>query len=171
MRHRHLELRPGITAEDLPSAAIVDILERGDLADWKPIAEAIAWDPQGKTAEKVMRLIDVYPMYGTSALWRAWCDRCRARAEGALRPPLAEDLPMLRRGVGLTQAELARRVGISQSDLSKLERRRDVRLSTLRAYLAALGGRLRLVFERDGKKADIRIRGWPESGDAPEPLE
>ena len=162
MRHRHLDLRPGIPAEDLPSAAIVDILERGDLADWKPLAEAIARDPQGKAAEKVMRLIDVYPMFGTSVLWRAWSDRCRARAEGALRPTPAEDLPTLRRGLGFTQVELAGRVGMSQSDLSKLERRRDVRFSTLRAYAAALGGRLRLVFERDGKQTEIRLRNEGE---------
>lgn len=157
MRHRYLEIQPGVTVEDLPSAAIVDILERGDLADWKPIAETIARNPKGEVAERVMRLIDAYPMFGTSALWRAWIDRSRARAEGALQPPPAADLPMLRRSMGLTQVELARRVGISQSDLSKLERRRDVRISTLRAYLAALGGRLRLVFERDGKETDIRI--------------
>jgi len=33
-------------------------------------------------------------------------------------------------------------MGMSQSDLSKFERRSDVRLSTLRAYIAALGGDL-----------------------------
>jgi len=158
VKHRHLEFQPGTSFEDHPSAALVDILERGDLADWKPIAEAMARDPQGKVAKKVMRLIDVYPMYGTSTLWREWCDRCRARVEGPLHPPPEEDLSKLRRGLGLTQVELARRVGISQSDLSKLERRGDVRVSTLRAYAEALRGRLRLVFERDGKMTGIRLR-------------
>jgi len=156
MRHRHLEIRSGTPAEELPPAAIVDILARGDLADWKPIAEAIDLDPQGKLADMVMRLVDVYPMYGTSALWRAWIDRTRARAEGARRP--VNDLPALRRGLGFTQVKLADRVGMSQSDLSKLERRRDVRLSTLRAYAVALGGRLRLVFDIGGKQTEIRLR-------------
>jgi DNA-binding XRE family transcriptional regulator len=156
MRHRHLEIRSGTPAEELPPAAIVDILARGDLADWKPIAEAIDLDPQGKLADMVMRLVDVYPMYGTSALWRAWIDRTRARAEGARRP--VNDLPALRRGLGFTQVKLADRVGMSQSDLSKLERRRDVRLSTLRAYAVALGGRLRMVFDIGGKQTEIRLR-------------
>ena len=46
------------------------------------------------------------------------------------------------RAHGLTQVELARRMRISQSDLSKLERRSDVRLSTLHAYAEALGGKI-----------------------------
>ena len=162
MRHRHLEIPPGTPAEELPSAAIADLLERGDLADWKQIAGAIARDPNGELAERVMRLVDAYPMYGTSALWRAWIDRARARSEGALRPPLPEELSALRRRLGLTQAELAGRIGMSQSDLSKLERRRDVRLSTLKALAMALGGRLRILFDRDGKQTEVCL---PNEGD------
>jgi DNA-binding Xre family transcriptional regulator len=158
MIHRHLEFRSDIPAEELPPAAIVDILKGGDLADWKPIAAAIARDPKGELAENVNRLVDAYPMYGTSPLWRAWIDRCRARAEGGRRPSQVAGLPTLRRGLGFTQVELAGRVGMSQSDLSKLERRRDVRLSTLRAYAAALGGRLRCMFEFDGNQVEIRFR-------------
>ena len=157
MKHRHLELRPGIPPEDLPSVAVADILERGDLADWKPLAEAIARDPWGKLAKSLSRLVDAYPMYGTSALWRAWTDRCRARIEGALYPAQPEDLAGLRRRLGATQVELADRIGMSQSDLSKLERRHDVRVSTLRVYAESLGGRLRLVFERETEKTEIRL--------------
>jgi hypothetical protein len=79
--HRHLDYPRDTPAEALPRAAIVDILERGDLADWQPIATAIANDPTGPFAEDVLRLIETFPMYGTSALWRAWIDRRRARAE------------------------------------------------------------------------------------------
>lgn len=155
MKYRHLEVQPDVPIEDLPAAAIVDILERGDLADWKPVAEAIARDPKGQLAEKVMHLVDAYPMYGTSALWRAWIDRFRARFEGPWPSIPVENLAILRRRLGLTQSELAGRIGISQSDLSKLERRRDLRLSTLRTYAAALGCRLQIVFERDGKLVEI----------------
>lgn len=83
MNHRHLEVAPGTPPEAQPLAAIVDILQRGDLDDWRPIARAIRRDPMGEFADKVLRLVDAYPMYGTSSLWRSWIHRCRARAEGS----------------------------------------------------------------------------------------
>ncbi len=143
-----------MAAEALPAAALVDILEQGDLDDWQPIAAAVARDPGGALAEKVMRLVDAYPAYGTSPLWRAWIDRCRARTR-----PRPARLAALRQRAGLTQAELASRLSMSQSDLSKLERRRDVRLSTLRAYAAALGGRVRVVVEIGGAAWEVRLDG------------
>lgn len=158
MIHRHMEVAPGTAAEDLPAAAIVDILERGDLDDWRPIAAAVARHPNGGFAQKVARLADAYPVYGTSSLWRAWIGRCRARVEGGRRPR-AIGLATLRGRKGLTQADLAGRLGMSQSDLSKLEHRRDVRVSTLRAYLQALGGTVRILFEAGGELFDVRLAG------------
>jgi transcriptional regulator with XRE-family HTH domain len=58
----------------------------------------------------------------------------------------------LREAAGLTQEELAQRVAITQSQLSKLERREDHRISTVRRYVAALGGELEIVAVVDGKR-------------------
>ncbi len=160
MIHRHLSVRHGVPAEGMPSAAVIDILERGDLHDWRPIAAAIAHDPNGEFAERVMHLLDAHPLYGTSPLWRSWIDRCRARAEGSWRQRPSVGLAALRVELGLTQVQLAGRRRMSQSDLSKLERRGDVRLSTLRAHVKALGGRLRVLFVSDRREVEIRM---PES--------
>lgn len=65
---------------------------------------------------------------------------------------LEMDLRALREAAGLTQEELAQRVAVTQSQLSKLERREDYRLSTLRRYVAALGGQLEIVAVVDGKR-------------------
>ncbi len=157
MKHRHLQYPSSTPAEELPTAAIVDALERGDLDAWQPIAAAVARAPHGAFAEKVLRLLDAYPMYGTSPLWRAWIDRCRARAEGSLLPCRQVPLAELRRSLGLSQVELAQRMEMSQSDLSKFERRQDVRLSTLRAYANGLGGRLQILFVRNHEQAEVRI--------------
>ncbi len=53
--------------------------------------------------------------------------------DNAVEQELLEmDLRALREAAGLTQEELAQRVAITQSQLSKLERREDHRISTVR---------------------------------------
>ena len=69
-----------------------------------------------------------------------------AKIDSEVEKELLEmDLRTLRQAVGLTQAELADRVAVTQSQLSKLERREDHRISTLRRYVAGLGGKLEIV--------------------------
>lgn len=53
-------------------------------------------------------------------------------------------LDELRRLVGVTQEELASRLGTNQPSVSKLERRDDVYVSSLRQVVAALGGTLEI---------------------------
>ena len=55
-------------------------------------------------------------------------------------------------------------MGISQSDLSKLERRRDLLLSTLRSYAQALRGGIRVLFVSADSSAAIRTGGTAGSG-------
>lgn len=138
MIHRHLEHPADVPILKRGLAALDDMLDRGDLADWRPVARGIAADPWGPVARDVLHLCAAHPMYGTSWLWPAFVASCRAR------PPTAS-LGAIRAGTGLSQAELGRRMGMNQSEVSKLERRADVRLSTLRAAIAALGGRMRII--------------------------
>lgn len=51
----------------------------------------------------------------------------------------------LRRARELTQAELAGELGKGQAAVSRMERRADVYVSTLRRYVEALGGTLEIV--------------------------
>ncbi len=60
-------------------------------------------------------------------------------------------LQELRKELGKSQAEVARKLGISQPSVAQMEKRKDWMLSTLAAYVEALGGRLRLVVELPGK--------------------
>ncbi|HEX6221191.1 MAG TPA: helix-turn-helix domain-containing protein [Acidimicrobiia bacterium] len=66
----------------------------------------------------------------------------------------------LRRVLDRSQTDLAAELGISQSAISQLERGEDLKLSTLRNYLAHLGARLELlaVFEDDGEEYAVPVR-------------
>jgi transcriptional regulator with XRE-family HTH domain len=57
------------------------------------------------------------------------------------------DLAGLRRMAGVTQVELADALGTSQGQISRLEKQRDMLLSTLASYLRALGVDAKIVVE------------------------
>ncbi len=64
----------------------------------------------------------------------------------------------LRRARTLTQKHLAKKLGIGQESVSRLESRSDMMLSTLRNYVEAMGGKLNLVAEFPGRPP-ITLRG------------
>jgi DNA-binding XRE family transcriptional regulator len=82
----------------------------------------------------------------------------REAAVGRLRDEVIEEVTLrqLRDLLGLTQVDLAARMQASQAQLSAIERRDDRLISTMRKYVEALGGKLRLqaVFE-GGKVLEI----------------
>jgi len=53
-------------------------------------------------------------------------------------------LEELRRARQMTQAKLAEALGVNQGEVSKIEHRTDLYLSTLAEYVKALGGRLEI---------------------------
>lgn len=83
--------------------------------------------------------------------WRELRERMpadrRERNEEMARRLAAEvdTLNELRDALGLTQEEVARRLGIGQPGVSKLERRSGVTLSSLYDYVRALGGELEVT--------------------------
>ena len=90
--------------------------------------------------------------------------KSRARAEARTKDMIADMLlTEVRQLVGLTQKDLAKKLGIKQPTLSKLESQNDMYLSTLRRLVEALGGKLELVVHLP--TGDIRIQplGAPAS--------
>ena len=65
-----------------------------------------------------------------------------ARAEAML---LELELQALRKRRQVTQVDLAKAMQVEQAAVSKLEHRDDMYVSTLRSYVQALGGELKLV--------------------------
>lgn len=62
---------------------------------------------------------------------------------------IAEELTLreLRRLRKLTQARLSKKLKIGQEGVSRIEKRTDLYLSTLRGYVEAVGGKLSLMVE------------------------
>lgn len=60
---------------------------------------------------------------------------------------IAEEMTLrdLRKALDLTQMRVAETLGIGQDNVSRLEKRSDLLLSTLRDYVEAMGGSLELV--------------------------
>ncbi len=59
----------------------------------------------------------------------------------------------LRKAHALTQERMAEALHISQDGVSRIEKRSDFLLSTLRSYIEAMGGKLRLVVEFPDRKS------------------
>lgn len=81
---------------------------------------------------------------------------------------IAEEMTLrqLRKAHGRTQKKLASALKISQDGVSRLEKRSDLLLSTLRSYVEAMGGKLTLVAEFPGSKP-VAVTGFDEITEAP----
>lgn len=87
------------------------------------------------------------------------------QAEAAARTAaLLREMPLheLRQARQLSQVELASTLETSQSSISKLERRVDVYVSTLRRYIESMGGELDIIARfPDGS---VRINQFEDLG-------
>jgi DNA-binding XRE family transcriptional regulator len=73
----------------------------------------------------------------------------RAKVEARAAELIAEEMSLrdLRQAHELTQERMSEVLGIGQEGISRLEKRTDLLLSTLRSYIKAMGGELRLIAE------------------------
>jgi transcriptional regulator with XRE-family HTH domain len=82
----------------------------------------------------------------------------RARADAMIAEmALAE----LRKALEVSQEDLAKVLGVTQANVSKTETRSDPHLSTIAAYIEALGGELELLARfpnRPAGKAVVRLK-------------
>ena len=70
----------------------------------------------------------------------------------------AMGLASLRQAAELTQVELARRMGVTQAAISRMEQPHDLLLSTLNSYLQAIGGSARMIVSfADGHEATLNL--------------
>jgi len=94
-----------------------------------------------------------------SDLTKNWSPARRAKvaAEARALKQEAATLEQLRVALGVSQEELARLLDVQQPAISKLERRNDMRLSTLRELVEALGGELTLAAKFPDRTVELAI--------------
>ena len=87
----------------------------------------------------------------------------RQRIDEMKRELLAEmPLHELRRALELTQRDLARLLNVNQPAVSKIEQRNDVYISSLRSYIEAAGGKLKIIAEFP--EGEVAITNFSEVG-------
>ncbi|MEZ5576606.1 MAG: XRE family transcriptional regulator [Candidatus Competibacteraceae bacterium] len=104
-----------------------------------------------------------------SALVAKMSPESRARSDALYRQLRAEmPLQELRRALDLTQQQVAASLGINQVAISKMEGQTDMYVSTLRRFVEAMGGELRIVARFPEGNVEIsQFKREPE----PEPTE
>lgn len=92
----------------------------------------------------------------------------RKKVEMRAAKLIAEEMTLreLRKARKLTQVRLARRLGITQDGVSRLEKRSDLLLSTLRETVEAMGGNLSLVAQLPDR-APVVLAGITEDETRP----
>ncbi len=73
----------------------------------------------------------------------------RKKVEQRARALIAEEMSLqdLRKARKQTQVRVAKKLGINQENVSRIEKRSDLLISTLSSYVEAMGGKLSLVAE------------------------
>jgi predicted XRE-type DNA-binding protein len=71
-------------------------------------------------------------------------------------------LKEVRKGRKISQNEVAEALGIGQMQISRLERRKDPRLSTIQRTVAALGGKLTLIATFPDQEPVVLVSGAEE---------
>ena len=73
----------------------------------------------------------------------------RKKVEERAKALIAEEMSLrdLRKARKQTQTRIAQQLGINQENVSRIEKRSDLLLSTLSGYVEAMGGKLSLVVE------------------------
>lgn len=78
----------------------------------------------------------------------------RRKIEKRAAALIAEEMTLqeLRRARAMTQVRLAKNLGVAQKQVSEIEKRTDMHISTLRRSIEAMGGKLSLVAEFPDRK-------------------
>ena len=115
---RNVDASPTDDVSTWPYEALVTVIDRGLVCDWKPIFDEMRRSPWGRVARRVEKYLSYREPDGVSTLFALAIGRPRIDAENADRAAVAARVRDAVAGSGLTDGEFARLVGTSASRLS-----------------------------------------------------
>lgn len=99
------------------------------------------------------------------SFWNSFSESDREKIDARYNELKEEYLTLqnLRKAHDLTQERMAEILGVRQENISRLEKRSDMMLSTLRSYIQAMGGDLKLMVEFPNSKS-VALSGFSGLG-------
>ena len=92
--------------------------------------------------------------------WSVIKARSKPETRARIKAEASDDLHLsqLRKARGLTQETMAELLGVSQAEVSKMERRTELYVGTLRKFIEAMNGELVIAARfADGVEVPIRL--------------
>lgn len=115
---RNVDASPTDDVRTWPYEALVIVMDRGLVSDWKPVFAEIRRSPWGRVARRVERYLSYREPDQVSRLFSLAIDRARDDAERADRREAAARVREAVARSGLTSARFAEMVGTSAPRLS-----------------------------------------------------
>lgn len=128
---RNLDVSPDAPVEEWGFEGLLAAVDRGDLADWRRVAAAVARAPRGEVAELLDGVVDAAEDSGSAAALRRYVALAVEREERRERQAVADELVGLWRASGLDQGAYARRLGTSRTRLNSYLNGKTVPLATV----------------------------------------
>ena len=118
VKFRNVDASPTDDVRTWPYEALVAVIDRGLVRDWKPVFAEIRRSPWGTVARRVERYLTYREPDGAGALFAMAIEHARARADDADRAEVAARVRAAVERSDLTRARFAQLVGTSASRLS-----------------------------------------------------
>lgn len=118
VQFRNVDASPTDDVQTWPYEALVTVIDRGLVQDWRPIFVELRRSPWGRVARRVEQYLSYRQPDGVGTLFSLAIERARADADQAERAEVAARVRSAVARSGLTQQEFARLVGTSASRLS-----------------------------------------------------
>ena len=121
VQFRNVDIDPTADPDDWPFEAILTVVERGMVSDWRLLAIAIRANPWGPCARAVEQIASWGENYGADRLFADVVGHARSAADAESRRSHGARIRAIRQALGMSLRDLAPLIGTSAQRLSSYE--------------------------------------------------